>query len=321
MTSALTILSDPPPAGTPIGLIAGGGRLPVLVAEGLRAGGHPVHGLGLGEEFDPMLPPMCASFQQVGIFRVGGWGGKLRRLGVQHAIMVGRVDKARLMFDPLKLVKNIPDIPTLMGYYRTLRHDRRSHVLLGFVARQLELAGVQLLDSTAPIDNHLASPGVMTSRQPTAEERIDYQFAWPLLGELLRLDIGQAVAVKDRDIIAVEGIEGTDRMIERTGVLCRRGGWTLCKGARSGHDRRSDVPTVGVQTVENLAAAGGTCLAIASGNVIMIDKIKMLETADQLGVAVVGVPMAGPGALGEGHGAAGGVGGVGGGGHTLVNGT
>lgn len=300
MTSALTILSDPPPPGTPIGLIAGGGRLPVLVAEGLRAGGHPVHGLGLGEEYDPMLPPMCASFQRVGVFRVGGWGAKLRRQGVEHAIMVGRVDKARLMFDPWKLVRNIPDFATLLGYYKTLRHDRRSHVLLAFVARQLELAGVQLLDSTAPIDSHLASPGVITSRQPTAEERVDYQFAWPLLGELLRLDIGQAVAVKDRDIIAVEGIEGTDRMIERAGALCRRGGWTLCKGARSGHDRRSDVPTVGVQTVENLAEAGGTCLAIASGNVIMIDKIKMLETADQLGVAVVGVPMAGPGVLGEG---------------------
>ncbi len=293
MTSAaLTILPDPPPPGTPVGLIAGSGRLPIIVAEGLRASGHPIHGLGLGDSYDPLLPTLCASFQQVGVLRVGSWGRKLRGLGVHHAIMVGRVDKAKLMFDPLKLVKNLPDLPTLVGWYKVLRHDRRSHALLGFVARQLELAGVQLLDSTAPITDTLAQPGVMTTRHPTPEERADCDFAWPLLGELLRLDIGQAIAVKDRDIVAVEGIEGTDRMIERTGTLCRRGGWTLCKGARSGHDRRSDVPTVGIQTVENLAAAGGTCLALAAGNVIMLDKVRMLEVADQLGVAILGVPMA-----------------------------
>lgn len=293
MTAAnLTILPDPPPPGTPVGLIAGGGRLPVLVAEGLRASGHPVHALGLADQYDPMLVPLCDSFQSVGLFRVGTWGRKLRGMGVAHAIMVGRVDKAKLMFDPWKLFKHVPDYPTLVGWYKHLRHDRRSHVLLNLVARQLELAGVQLLDSTMPIGDHLASPGVMTSRQPSPEQRGDFEFAWPLLGELLRLDIGQALCVKDRDIVAVEGIEGTDRMIERAGQLCRRGGWTLCKGARSGHDRRSDVPTVGPQTIENLAAAGGMCLALASGNVIMIDKLKMLETADQLGVAVVGVPMA-----------------------------
>jgi hypothetical protein len=291
-SAALTILADPPPPGTPIGLIAGGGRLPVLVAQGLRAQGHPIHGLGLADQFDPQLPPMCASFQSVGVLRVGSWGRALRGHGVHHAIMVGRVDKAKLMFDPWKLLKHFPDATTLVGWYRELRHDRRSHVLLNFVARQLELAGVQLLDSTSPINDHMASVGVMTSRQPSGEERGDYEFAWSLLSELLRLDIGQTIAVKDRDIIAVEGIEGTDRMIERAGTLARRGGWTLCKGARSGHDRRSDVPTVGVRTIENLAAAGGTCLALAAGSVIMIDKSTTLETADQLGVSIVGIPAA-----------------------------
>ncbi|MFN7558255.1 MAG: LpxI family protein [bacterium] len=293
MTSAaLTILPDPPPPGTPVGLIAGGGRLPMIVAQGLRDSGHPIHCLGLADQYDALLPPMCASFQQVGLLRVGSWGRKLRTLGVHHAIMVGRVDKAKLMFDPLKLVKHLPDLTTLVGWYKELRHDRRSHVLLGFVARQLELSGVQLLDSTTPIADTLGHPGVMTSRQPTPDERADYEFAWPLLGDLLRLDIGQALAVRDRDVLAVEGIEGTDRMIERAGGLSRRSGWTLCQGARSGHDRRSDVPTIGIQTVENLAAAGGTCLALAAGSVIMLDKVQTLEAADQLGVAIVGVPMA-----------------------------
>lgn len=292
MTHALTILPDPPPPPTPIGLIAGGGRLPLIIAEGLRQAGHPVHGLGLADQFDPLLPPLCSSFQQVGVLRLGTWGKALRRRGVAHAIMVGRVDKARMMFDPLRVIRNMPDLRTVMVWYKHLRNDRRSHAMLAVVARELERSGVELLDSTAPIPDSMTTAGVMTSTQPTAEQRADIQFAWPLLSELLRLDIGQAIAVKERDIIAVEGIEGTDRMIERVGSLCRRTGWTICKGARAGHDRRSDVPTVGLKTIENLYAAGGRCLALAAGDVIMLDKSEMVALADQLGITIIGVPAA-----------------------------
>jgi DUF1009 family protein len=129
----------------------------------------------------------------------------------------------------------------------------------------------------------------MTSRQPTAEQKADIEFVWPLLSQLLRLDIGQSIAVRERDVLAVEAVEGTDRMIERVGEICRATGWTLVKGARSGHDRRSDVPTVGVNTLHKLHGAGGRCLALAAGDVIMIDKADMLTLADKLGIAIVGV--------------------------------
>lgn len=292
MSAPLTILADPPPPPTPIGLIAGGGRLPVVIAEGLKRQGHVVHALGLGDQQEPELAGLCDSFESVGLLRLGSWGRKLRVKGVRHAIMVGRVDKARVMFDPLRAIRNLPDLTTALAWYRHLRHDRRSHVLLGVVARELELSGVQLLDSTAPIADSMAHAGVMTRLEPTTEQRGDVAFAWPLLNELLRLDIGQAIAIKQRDVIAVEGVEGTDRMIERVGPLCRGGGWTLCKGARVGHDRRSDVPTVGLKTIENLHAAGGRCLALAAGDVIMVDKQAMLALADKLGITVLGIPAA-----------------------------
>lgn len=292
-TAALTILPDPPPPPTPVGLIAGGGRLPINVAEGLNLRGNPVHGLGLADQYDPMLPPLCASFRQVGLLRVGSWGRALRRLGVSHAIMVGRVDKAKLMFDPLRALRHVPDMRTVLGWYKHLRHDKRSHAMLRLVARELEREGVELLDSTAAIPHMMSDAGVMGSVYPDAGQRGDIRFAWPLLNELLRLDIGQAIAVRQRDVISVEGIEGTDRMIERSGELCRRSGWTLCKGARAGHDRRSDVPSVGVKTIENLHRAGGGCLALAAGEVIMIDKDRTLAAADELGVAVMGVSAVG----------------------------
>lgn len=300
----LTILPDPPSRPSPVGLIAGGGRLPIIVAEGLRSQGHRVHTLGLAGQFDEELLRFCDTFRRVGVLKVGSWGRLLRRQGVRHAIMVGRVDKARMMHHPGTIISNIPDWRTAVAWYRTLRHDRRSHVLLNAIAEELQRSGVQLIDSTAPIPESLAVAGVMTRRQPTADQRADVSFAWPLLNETLRLDIGQAIAVRDRDVIAVEAVEGTDRMIDRVAQLCKLPGWTLCKGARAGHDRRADVPTVGEQTIKNLHQAGGRCLALAAGDVIMIDKQSMLDLADHLGVAVIGVPsgaVAHPGALANGR--------------------
>jgi UDP-2,3-diacylglucosamine hydrolase len=105
-----------PPPGAAIGLIAGGGGLPILIARSLRGQGHPVHGLGLASQYEPELPDLCTTFQEVGILRIGTWGRVLARLGVRHAIMVGKVDKAKLMHDPWRLFRNIPDWRTLKAW-------------------------------------------------------------------------------------------------------------------------------------------------------------------------------------------------------------
>ncbi|GAB4382885.1 MAG: UDP-2,3-diacylglucosamine diphosphatase LpxI [Phycisphaerales bacterium] len=287
----MTILPDPPVPPTPIGLIAGGGQLPIAVARGLRENGHPVHGLGLCRQYERDLPRICSTFREVGLLRIGSWARILRSLGVHHAIMVGNVDKARIMHDPWRMVKNIPDLRTLIAWYRHVRHDHRSHAVLAAVAEELDRGGVSLLDSTYPIPDQLSSPGVMTQLRPTAQQMADIEFVWPILSDMLRLDIGQAVAVRERDVIAVEAVEGTDRMIERVGQLCKARGWVLCKGARVGHDRRTDVPTVGVRTIMNMHANGGRCLALAAGDVIMLERERMIDTADRLGVAIVGIPV------------------------------
>src|SRR3954469_16092568 len=111
----LPILPDPPPPPTAIGLIAGGGRLPIIIAQGLRDAGHPVHGLGLARQYDRTLPDLCSTFREVGLFRVGSWAKALSRLGVRHAIMVGRVDKAKFLHDPFRVLRNIPDFRTVVA--------------------------------------------------------------------------------------------------------------------------------------------------------------------------------------------------------------
>lgn len=276
--------------GRPVmGLIAGQGRLPVIVAQGMRARGYSVACVGLSGQCLPELAPLCDRYRTISPFRLGAWARTLRRFGACEAVMVGRVDKAALMHGRMRLLRFVPDLTTLLVWYRRLRHDRRSPAILAAIAETLAAKGVPLIDSTAHIPEHLAAPGVMTRRQPTAGEWEDIRFGWPILRELLGLDIGQAIAVREKDVVAVEAVEGTDRMIERAGQMCRRGGWTLLKGCHPDHDRRADVPTVGVDTIRNVHAAGGTCIALGVGDVILVDRPQVLALADELGIAVVGV--------------------------------
>ncbi len=277
-----------PPA--PVGLIAGGGRLPALVAAGLRAQGRPVVGVGLAGQYDPDLPGLCDKFQPVGLLRLGQWSRVLRRMGARHAIMVGAVDKARIMHDPFRIFRRVPDVRTAVVWYKRLRHDRRSPALLSAIAEDLAQTGVTLIDSTMPIQDQLAHEGVMTRRAPSVDIHADIEFGWPILMASVRLGVGQAIAVREKDVIAVEASEGTAAMIERAGSLCRRGGWTLLKGSGPDHDRRADVPTIGPDTIRALAEAGAACCAVEVGNVIILDKTDTLQLADDLGVTVVGVP-------------------------------
>lgn len=285
-------LPRPPAAPAAMGLIAGGGRLPVLVAQGMRQAGHPVMCVGLAGQYPRELPGLCDRFMEAGVLRIGGWSKKLRKMGAAYAVMVGRVDKANLMHNKSAMLRLLPDWRALKIYFGTARQDRRSHNMLGLLADELARGGVLLIDSTVHIPDHMATMGVMTRHLPSISQQADMEFGWPVLAELLSLDIGQAIAVRGRDIVAVEAVEGTDRMIERAGALCSpRGatGWTLLKGARRGHDRRSDVPTIGPDTVRNLHAAGGRCIGVAAGDVIIVDKPETLALADSLGVAVVGM--------------------------------
>lgn len=272
----------------PVGLIAGNGKLPQLTAEGIRAAGRPVACVGLADQVDPGLSSICDHYNEAGMIRLGRWIRLLKRWGCQEAIMVGGVQKSA-MYTPGKLYRQLPDWRVIYLWYRKLRHDRRDHAVLTAVADELAIHGIQLIDSTTYMTEHLAPAGQLTKRSPTAEQQADIAFAWPMLLQLSDLDIGQALAVKDRDIIAVEAIEGTSRMIERAGELCRTPGWTLLKGASDQKDMRFDVPTIGIETLEKLHAAGGRCIAIAGGRVLLADKPEVLVKADALGIAIVGV--------------------------------
>jgi DUF1009 family protein len=161
--------------------------------------------------------------------------------------------------------------------------------VLAAVAEELQRGGISLIDSTTHISEHMASGGVLGEREPTSAQRRDIAFGWPLLRDISAMDVGQAMAVCNSDVIAVEAIEGTDRMIERAGELCRSSGWCILKTAADGHDRRADVPTIGVESIAKLSKAGCGCLAVGAGRVILLDRPAVVAACNAAGIAIVGV--------------------------------
>ena len=271
-------------------IIAGQGELPRLCAEGARHAGRRVLGLGMRGYHDPDFPDACDEFRSVGFLRPGGWARAARRAGCEDAVLIGRVGKGVMHSRRFKLemLRELPDLYTIDLWYRKLRFDRRSSNLLRTLADDLRRKGLLLVDSRTYLPDHLATEGDQTDRSATADELGDVEFGWPLLARTSELHIGQAMAVRQRDVICVEAVEGTDRMIARAGELCPRGGWTLLKTAAPDHDMRTDVPTIGVRTIENAAAAGCTCIAVGAGRVILADKPEVLAAATRAGIAIVG---------------------------------
>jgi len=272
----------------PIGLIAGGGRVPLLEARGMRAAGRQVVCVGLRDQFAPDLPAACDVFKTAGIIQLGRWIRLLRRYGVTETVLVGTVRKAR-MYDPFRWLRYMPDLRAARVWFLQLRHDRRPDALLGAIALEMASSGITMIDSTQYIGDHMAESGTLGRVKPSTSQTADVTFALPIIKRMGDLDIGQSIAVRDREVIAVEAIEGTDRMIERAGALCRVGGWTLVKVAKPEQDMRFDVPTVGPTTIEMLHEHGARCLALEAGKVIMVEREQTLALADRHGIAVVGV--------------------------------
>jgi UDP-2,3-diacylglucosamine hydrolase len=260
---------------------------PLLVARGARAAGRRVVCAALSGSAWPELRGECDAFKWVGVLRLGQWSRVLRGAGCREAIMVGRVAKTR-MYSRWRYFQYIPDLTTARLWFTDLRHDKSVSSILNGVARVLQAQGITLIDSTRYTADHLATPGVIGRHPPSEKQWEDVRFGWDRCQTLSRMDIGQALAILDKDVIAVEAIEGTNAMIERAGTLCRTGGWTLIKVANTEQDMRMDVPTIGTTTIEKLAAARAACLVLEPGKTIILEKPKVLEMADRHRIAVVG---------------------------------
>ena len=270
------------------------GPLSVGRGRGALAQGFDTYCLGIRDHADPAIRELVSGFQWVGLGRLGASIRFFRRNGVERAMMAGKVHKV-LFYQPWVWLRHTPDWVGLKSFYPHFvlaKKDRKDDTLLGVIVTAFRQGGVHFAPATDFAPELLVKLGCLTARRPTAAQQKDIAFGWRIAKELGRLDVGQSVAVKDRAVLALEAIEGTDQCIRRAGQLCTTGGFTVVKVAKPQQDMRFDVPTIGQGTLESMVAAGAKVLAVEAGRTILIDEPQAIEYANRQGLIVVALDAA-----------------------------
>jgi DUF1009 family protein len=276
-----------------IGILAGGGRLPLMIAESAAARGTNVHIVAIRGEADPMIERFPHTWVNWG--QIGRMLTTLRREGGHDLVIAGGV--RRPDFWQIR-----PDagffasLPQIVGLIAAGGDDS----VLTRVVRFFEQKGLRVRGAHEIAPDLLAEVGELTHTQLAPEDRRDAEIGFAVRQRLASLDAGQSVVVADGRVLAIEGAEGTDRMLERVLGLPQREETTLrrgvlAKGPKPGQELRIDMPAIGPRTVDSVVAAGLAGIVVEAGGVLVLDREETLRRAAANACAIHGlVPTAGP---------------------------
>lgn len=270
-----------------IGLIAGWGRFPLVVAQALKDQGKEVYCVGVSDHADPQLAELCDGFTWCGPAKFGRALRFFHRHQVRSATMAGKIFKTNLMYHPARWIKYWPDLRAWRFIWRMCRRDWKDDTILAGICDEFCDEGVHFLPATNFAPEILVKPGQLTQRAPTQSQIADIEFGWEIAKRMGDLDVGQSIAVRDLSVIAVEAIEGTDACILRAGELCKMGGFSVVKVAKPQQDMRFDVPTIGLKTLETMVAANAQVLAVEADQTIFLDQAECIRFANQHQLSIV----------------------------------
>jgi DUF1009 family protein len=272
-----------------IGLIAGNGSFPLLVLDAARSQGLEVIVAAIKEEASAGIETRGATaVHWLSLGELSRLIETFQREGVRRAIMAGQV-KHKQIFSSIRPDWRLAKLLLSLG-------TRNTDSLLGAVAKALADEGIILESSTAFLDPLLAKPGVLTSRQPTPQEKKNMDYGRTVARHMATYDVGQTVVVAESACVAVEAMEGTDAAIERAGEIMRSLAGnastlsrelTVVKIAKPNQDMRFDVPVVGVKTIEVMRRARATCLAVDAGKCLLLDGKAIITAADSANITIV----------------------------------
>jgi DUF1009 family protein len=266
------------------GLIAGNGRFPFLVLEGARSQGIEMAVIALKEEASKELESSAKRLHWVSLGELSKAIDLMHQEGVTQAVMAGQV-KHNKIFSSIR-----PDWK-LAKLLLSLKR-KSTDALIGAVARVLEDEGIRLVDSTLFLRPLVPEPGVLTRRAPDEREAADISYGLGVARQISALDIGQTVVISDRACVAVEAMEGTDETIARAARLANGKPLVVVKVSKPGQDMRFDVPVIGLPTIEQMHSARATALAVDARRTLLFDRTKLIEQADETGIAIQAFPPA-----------------------------
>ncbi len=276
-------LSNYPNVASPnlkiIGLIAGNRQFPFLFARAARDQGYKVIAAGVAGDTSVFLYFFVDKFKYFKVGELKKLFEYFRANSVDRVIMAGQVNQDNLFNPSVHLDEEFQALSNAL-------HDRKADTIFAAVADRLNKEGMDLLDSTFLLKKYIAPRGTLTKRGPTVSELKDIEFGLTIAKLMGGIDIGQTVVVKDKAIVAIEAMEGTDRAIARGGQIARRGA-VVVKASKPAQDNRFDVPVIGPRTIQTMASVKAACLAIESGKTLIIDREKTVNLANQADICLV----------------------------------
>jgi DUF1009 family protein len=263
----------------PLGIIAGNGIYPFLVARAARQKGvSAIHVAAFENETQPQLADSADSIDWMRVGQLGRLLKYFEKAGVRRAIMAGQIA-------PKNLFDLRPDFKALMILGSLKKRNAES--LFGAVAQELGKIGVELLPATTYLDDALAKPGLIAGPKPKKRVLDDIRYGFEIAKETSRLDIGQTVIVRYGTILAVEAFEGTNETIRRGGRL-GKGGAVMTKASKPDQDFRFDVPVIGCETIEVAASSGVNVIAVEAGKTLLLDPEAVKASAEENNVTIYG---------------------------------
>lgn len=262
-----------------LGIIAGNGKFPLMLAYKARKQGYTVVAGCVKGDTSFFIRFVTDKYAYFSVGELNKLFTFFKENNAHEVIMAGQVDPNNL-FDPS--VKLDPEFQKLFDAIQ----DRKTDTIFGAIADKLKGHGITLLDSTFLLKEYLAPKGTLTKRGPTLNELADIEFGIQIAKSMGGLDVGQTVVVKDKAIVAIEAMEGTDQAILRGGNISRQGA-VVVKMSKPNQDTRFDVPVIGPRTIKHMIKSQSKCLAIEAGKTLIIDEPKCVKLANKADICIV----------------------------------
>jgi len=264
-----------------VAVVAGYGVLPKVAAENLLKKGHSVLVVALDEAVSIGFSDVQGiELEKISVTQIGKLLKLLKKYDIESVLFAGKVNKT-LIYSNLRF--DILAVKILAGL-----RNRKDDTVMDAVCKLITDNGMQIMDQTYALDSLYLEKGIYTKKRPTKEQEEDIAFGYDTAKELGRLDIGQTVVVKNKAVMALEAIEGTDLAIERGCRLAKEGA-VVVKCAKPSQDLRFDIPTVGVDTLKNLSDNKGAVLAVEAGRTFVVDIDKCIRFADENNIVIVAI--------------------------------
>jgi UDP-2,3-diacylglucosamine hydrolase len=261
-----------------LGIIAGGGKFPLMAAASAKKLGFHVVAAAHQGDTDPYLADLVDKIEWVKLGQLGKIINLFKKEGIRKALMAGSISKGNMFGRTMPDLKGIAFISRM-----AILHDDG---ILRALADEFAKEGIDIISSTEYLPELLAPKGCLTKKRPDKEQEEDIRIGWDVAKELGRLDVGQCVVIKKRTVLALEAIDGTNATIARGGKIAGKGA-VVIKVSKPNQDMRFDVPSVGLETIENMASVNASVLAVEAGKTLLFDKDEMIESADKAGIAIV----------------------------------